>query len=304
MKLSIIILSYKSERFLINCLKRINFNRPYEIIIVDNDHNLLLMEKAGKIANVRILPFKGNLGFASGNNRGIKAARGEYILALNADAFVTKNYIKKLVDFLDQHKDFSSVQGKLLSLKNKKIIDATANCLTWSGFAFAENHLLKDKKPKSAEVFGVCAAAALYRRSSLEKVSNEGEYFDKDFFAYLEDIDLDWRLRLYGFRAYYLDNAIAYHYREATTNHRFRRKQALRNVILMNFKNDSVINLIWKLPFYFILNFIFLFPSNLKDFFSLLPKMRAKRKIISKNKKIKNINKWLKPFPRRHLTKI
>lgn len=304
MKLSIIILSYKSEKFLEDCLNEIYFDRSYEIIVVDNDNNSPLMKKAKEFKNVKILPYKGNFGFAEGNNRGIRSAKGEYILTLNVDAFVTKDYIKKLVDFLDRHQDFASVQGRLLSSKNHKIIDATANYLTWSGFAFAENHLLKDKKPKSAEVFGVCAAAALYRRSALEEVSTGGEYFDKDFFAYLEDVDLDWRLRLAGFRAYYLDNAIAYHYREATTNSRFRLKQALRNVILMNYKNDSFANLIWKLPFYFILNLIFFFPSNLKDFFSFLPMMKAKRKTISKNKKIKNINKWLRPFPYCHLSKF
>ena len=250
MKVSIIILNYKSEKFLEDCLGKIHFNGPHEIIIVDNDNNLRLIKKVKYFKKVKVLPYKGNLGFAEGNNRGIRLAKGEYILTLNADAFLTRNYIKRLVNFLDQHRDYASAQGKLISYSNHKIIDATANYMTWSGFAFSENHLCKDNNPKSQEVFGVCAAAALYRRSALEKIGFKGEYFDKDFFAYLEDVDLDWRLRLYGFKAYYLDNAIAYHFREATTNNKFRRKQALRNVILANYKNDSAINLIWKLPFY------------------------------------------------------
>lgn len=303
MKLSIIIINYKSEPILKKCLKSINYNHSYEIIIVDNENNPKLMQKISQYPKVSILPFKGNLGFSGGNNRGILQAKGEYIMTLNADVFLGKNYIKNCLEFLDKHQEYASIQGKLLFNQNKKIIDATSNYLTKIGFAFAENHLKKDYHPKSQEVFGVCAAAAIYRKKALEDVKFHREYFDNDFFAYLEDVDLDWRLKLKGYKSYFIDSAIAYHIRESTTNIRYRQKQALRNVAFLVFKNDNFIGILWKLPFYFCLDIIFGYFRHILDFLLLFPKMIQKRKIIQKNKKKIDFKKWIKPFPWHHLKK-
>ena len=64
-------------------------------------------------------------------------------------------------------------------------------------------------------MFGVCAAAALYRRAMLEDVRLGDDYFDSTFFVYLEDVDLDWRARLRGWKAYYVPDAVAEHERGA-----------------------------------------------------------------------------------------
>lgn len=297
LKLSIIIINYKSEDYLADCLAKIESRSNYEIIMVDNEGNKKFLEKFSSYPRIKTLPFTGNLGFAGGNNRGISAASGEYIMTLNADAFLTPNYIDDCLDFLDKHHGFASIQGKLLSFKNKDMIDATGNYLTNLGFAFAKDHDEKDYHPASNEIFGVCAAAAIYRRRALEKIKFEDEYFDDDFFAYLEDVDLDWRLRTAGFKAYFLSGAVAFHIREATTKSNYRKVQALRNIFFLNLKNDLWHRLIWKVPFYFCLNLCFLYFKNLGDFFYLFKKMVRKRRFIFKHRQIKDIKSWLKPFP-------
>jgi GT2 family glycosyltransferase len=62
-------------------------------------------------------------------------------------------------------------------------------------------------------VFGASACAALYRSSMLDDLRLDGEYFDEDFFAYFEDVDMDWRAQLRGWKCVYAPRAVGYHMR-------------------------------------------------------------------------------------------
>lgn len=183
---------------------------------------------------------------------------------------------------------------------------------------------LEDKgqfnKPK--EVFGISGACPLYRKSALEDVKINGkynEYFDNDFFMYKEDIDISWRLRLYGWKCYFTPDAIAYHGRgtgvlkrfthfEVLKNrkklNKFQKHYSYKNQRLMQIKNEFIrgilkdfFSIIWKeiLIFGYIL---FREPFLLKSFGKMIvqtPKMLKKRHHIMKNKKVsyKQMQKWL-----------
>lgn len=297
MKLSIIIINYRSEKIIEKCIKSIYYNNPFEIIIIDNENNPKLMKKLSSlpnIKNIKIIPYTKNLGFSKANNKAIEKARGKYIMALNADVFLTKDYIKECIKFLDNHQDYSSIQGKLISYKNKNIIDSTGNVLTKSGFAYSENHKVKNYNTKSKDIFGVCAAAAIYRKKALNDIKLEKDYFDSDFFAYLEDVDLDWRLRLKGWKAYFTNKAIAYHIREISTNHNYRFRQALKNRFFMVLKNSRPITFISNLIFY---TPILLFLSCKIKNIRLIPKMIKKRNIIQKNPNHKNAERFMAKTP-------
>ena len=92
------------------------------------------------------------------------------------------------------------------------------------------------------EVFGVCAAAALYRRAMLDDVRVDGDYFDSTFFAYYEDVDLDWRARRRGWKAHYVPTAVAEHERGHKGDERqrsaFAIRHSLKNRYLMMVRND------------------------------------------------------------------
>jgi len=283
MKLSIIVINYKSQDFIQKCIKSIYFDQDYEIIIVDNENNQKLMDLLSKISNVKIIAFAGNLGFSKGNNRGIEVSKGDYILTLNADVFLNKDYIIKCIDFLDHNLQFSSVQGKLILYNNKNLIDSTGNVITRSRLAYNRDHKNKDYSIESGEIFGVCAAAAVYRKTALKKIKINNEYFDNDFFAYLEDVDLDWRLRLKGYNAYFLNTTAAFHIRESTTASKFRFKQALRNRLYLIIKNDNKLSLIFNMLFYSPI--LLLLPQRVNNI-KLIYKMIKKRKIIQNNSKL------------------
>ena len=292
MLLSIIIISYRSEGIIERCIRSISYDQPYEIIIVDNENNKGLIKKLSMIKNVKIIRYTKNLGFSKANNIAIRQAKGEYILTLNADVFLTEDYIRNCISFLDKNPEYGSIQGKLLMKNKKNTIDSTGNILSTSGFAYNENHKVKDHKTPSKEVFGVCAAAAIYRKKALEEIKlPRDEYFDSDFFAYLEDVDLDWRLRLKGHKTYFLNTAIAYHIRESTTNSSYRFRQALRNRLYLVLKNDTTLSMLLNLIFY--TPVLFFLPNRIKNLL-LIPKMLKKRKIIQNTKRISH-NK-IRPF--------
>ena len=113
-----------------------------------------------------------------------------------------------------------------------------------------EEEMDRGQYDRPEEVFGVCAAAALYRRAMLEDVKVEGEVLDATFFSYLEDVDLDWRARLRGWRSWYEPSAVAVHHRSASGGRFTMRIQRhiFKNRILMLIKNDGGAGFYRRLP--------------------------------------------------------
>jgi GT2 family glycosyltransferase len=165
----------------------------------------------------------------------------------------------------------------------------------------------------AGEVFGVCAAAALYRRAMLEDVRiGEGEYFDSRFFAYLEDVDLDWRARLRGWKAYYVPGAIALHERghkgKRRTKHAAVLRHSLKNRYLMVLRNDRWIDLVRDLPAIAamealrLVDYALTHPSALRGYLDLVPLLghaAASRRAIQRRRAVEPaaIRGWLQPYP-------
>lgn len=271
MKLSVIVINYKSKDILNRCLNSIHSEYPHEIIVVDNDDDLPVIQRN----DVRVIPFTGNLGFSGANNKAMKSASGEHILYLNADVFLSVDYIDHCIRYLEANLQCSSVQGKLLKAANPELIDSTGNVVTRTFWAFNEHHLEQDRDIPAHEIFGVCAAAGIFRRSMLEKVSEDGQYFDEDFFAYLEDVDLNIRLREAGYTAWFEPKAQALHIREASSSFGYRLSQSIlnRHLLLVKHQRGVMQRLTSAISFVMILCFL----PNRKQNLSKIRKCRAKR---------------------------
>ncbi len=168
------------------------------------------------------------------------------------------------------------------------------------------------------EVFGISGACVLYRTAALKEVMIRNEYFDQDFFAYKEDIDLAWRLRLHGWSCWYYPEAVCYHHRRFSSYQgrglkkvvQMRREvspllktASLRNHHLMIVKNEQLLNFFLTLPWFIIrtigligysLLFEFFQWKSLIGFFRYLPGALLKRRIIMAHKKAapREIRKW------------
>lgn len=319
---SIIILSYNSRRYIERCIDTVLAQdyRNTEIYVVINGSadgsGELIRDKYGRVKNLRILNPGKNLWFSRGNNYAIPQTAGEYILILNQDTVLEPGYVSLLTDSLEADRSLGSVTGKLrhynFDIDSKtRIIDSTGIEVFRTRRVIDRGQWEMDRGQydRDTEVFGASGAAAMYRRSVLEEAKlpkkNGGfEYFDEDFTAYKEDVDLAWRLQLLGYRAAYVPQAVVYHGRTIGRSwptqiirfilNRFHqprivRKLSFKNHYLMMVKNEAP-QIFWR-HFLFILAreillllYTLLFEQfqifALVDFFRQLPDAWRKRKII------------------------
>lgn len=249
---SIIIVNWNGKRFLKSCLDSV-FNQSYTsytVFLIDNastDKSAELVKQNYKkeieSKKLKLIINDKNYGFSEGNNIGIrqalKASDTKYIITLNADTVAEKDWLEKLVTAVESDPKIGMCQGKIL-LMNRKKIDSTGllfyRSATWWDRGEGEEDVCQYDSQR--EVFGVCAAAALYRREMLENIQINTEFFDRDFFGYCEDIDLSVRGRLRGWRAVYEPKAVVYHHRGGTTGPqtRFLIYHTERNNLLLIFK--------------------------------------------------------------------
>ena len=249
---SIIIVNWNGKRFLKSCLDSVLHQsyEPYDVYLVDNastdgstefvEQNYAAEIKSGKL---KLIQNDKNYGFAEGNNIGIRQAlekpHVKYIATLNADTVAREDWLEKLVFVAEKGQKIGMCQGKILLMDEKKI-DSTGllfyRSSTW--WDRGENEKDVHQYDSQREIFGVCAAAALYSREMLQNVAINGEFFDSNFFGYVEDIDLSIRGRLRGWKAIYEPSAIVHHQRGGTTGPqtRFLIYHTGRNDLLLIFK--------------------------------------------------------------------
>ena len=212
METSIVLPNYNGMKWLPDCLAAI-FDQTYsncEVIMVDNNSSDRSLEFVrDNYPGVKVISLHTNEGFASAVNLGIKKAVGTFILLLNTDTVLQSNFLNNIVDCLRQaDDDVGAVASKMLQMENTALIDDVGDQFSWYGAATKggrDQHATQHEK--LVEIFSPSGGAALYRKSFLEECG----YFDKRFFAYLEDIDLGLRGRLMGYRYLFCPTAEVYH---------------------------------------------------------------------------------------------
>jgi GT2 family glycosyltransferase len=226
-RVSVVLISWNSARWLNSSLASLAAQRgiDVELIVVDNastDESLEVVRR--HFPSARIIANDRNRGFAAAANQGIDASSAEMVFLLNPDVRLDATHLSTLSEALEAAgDDCGAATGTLLQGEDEAItptgrIDSLGIAMSKSG-----RHLdIRQGEPadglpeEALEVFGVSAAAALYRRSFLDDAAIEGEYFDERFFAYREDADLAWRGRILGWRAIHVPAAVGWHVRRVT----------------------------------------------------------------------------------------
>jgi GT2 family glycosyltransferase len=212
---SVVILNYNGLSYAERCLSSVlNSNYPnFEVIFVDNgsrDGSLELVKaKFSGDNRVRIICNERNYGFAEGNNIGIRAARGKYIVLLNIDTEVEENWLDELEKVLERDETIGAAQCKIMRMDDRRRFDECGHMLTKFGFynprgLGEEDHGQYDHV---TEIFGAKGAAMVLRRSALDKAG----LFDPDYFMLAEETDLCWRIWLSGFRVVFVPRSVVYH---------------------------------------------------------------------------------------------
>lgn len=213
------IVTFNSEKYIQNCLSHLSRQTwpAIRTVVVDNaseDRTVELIRSHPY--PVKIIVNELNNGFAGGQNQAIaEAENADYILTLNADVALEPDYISKLVATMEKSPSIGSATGCLRLADMPDRMDSAGIEVNWARRAWdrgagepVSNYTTAD------DVFGVSGAAGLYKRRMIEAISIEGHFFDEDFFAYKEDVDVAWRAALLGWRSRYEPLAQAMHVRK------------------------------------------------------------------------------------------
>jgi len=220
--LSIIIISYNTEKITINCLKSIieslkNSSLKYEVIVVDNaskDNSVSSIKKLkSEIKNrnlkINLIENKENIGFGPANNQAVKLAKSDYLLFLNSDIIVLNASIEKLYNFYKQNEKLLNFLGGKLLNKNGTP-QASCGPMYTLPMVFAHLFLRGDywgltrySPNKIKEVDWISGACILTKKEYFEKLGR----FDEKIFMYMEEIDLFYRAKKHGFKVFFYPEA-------------------------------------------------------------------------------------------------
>lgn len=240
MKASIIIPNYNGKHFLQPCLESLSKQsyQQFETIVVDNhstDGSVEYMKEY--YPDVKIIVLDQNRGFSAAVNAGICHSSAPYVILLNNDTIVDPHFVKELLLAIRQSPRIFSVSSKMIQMYHPKLIDSAGDLYTLAGWGICRgtgrpvnNYTQPDK------IFSACAGAAIYRRSVFRKIG----YFDESHFAYLEDMDVGYRARIYGYENRYCPTAIVHHVGSGTSGSKynnFKVKLSARNSVWLIYKN-------------------------------------------------------------------
>ena len=246
---TIIIVTRNHLEHLEDCLKSVmNLDYPHvEIILADNDSTDGTADFVQqKFPSVRVLRFDKNFGFAEGNNKAIKQAKGDYIFLLNPDTEIEPECVNRLVEIMEKDKSIGICMPKMLMFNEPSIINSAG---------IIGNELLQGRDrgaweldcgqyDREKQILGACGAGMFIRRNLFKKIG----YFDRLYFAYYEDLDFSIRTWWIGYKVNFVPQAIVYHKFRPFRKDIFNEYIDHRNRLRMMLKNMSLVTLGWMLP--------------------------------------------------------
>ena len=189
---------------------------------------------------VRVLRRERNGGLVAACNAGIAATAAELICLLNNDTEAEEGWLAALVAALDDTPEAASAASKMLLFAQRDRLHSAGDGFTLTGLPVNHGVWQQDtgQYDRRHEPFGPCAGAALYRRTALHAITPDAAGpLDPDLYMYCEDVDLNWRLQLGGYRCVFAPDARIYHHLSATGGGPFASYWVGRNLLLVLVKN-------------------------------------------------------------------
>lgn len=246
---TIVIPNYNGINYIENCLASLA-DEPARVIVVDNgstDGSRQLVQE--KFPGVRMLALEKNFGFCTAVNQGMEASDTTYVILLNNDTTVRPGFVRALETALERDGSIFSGAAKMVNMRCPELIDDAGDYYCALGWAFAAG---KDKPAqrynRQREIFSACGGACIYRRSILGEIG----MLDENHFAYLEDVDLGYRAKLFGYRNLYVPEAVVYHAGSASSGSRynaFKAELTAANSVYVVYKNMPPAQILINMPF-------------------------------------------------------
>ena len=219
MRLSVVILNWNGKHHMEHYLPSVVRYSAAEadIVVADNgstDGSVAWLKE--HYPGVRVIAMDKNYGFAEGYNRAIAQIETQYVLLLNSDVEVTQGWLTPLIALLDERADVAAVAPKLLADRERDKFEyagASGGFIDYLGYPFCRGRILskvesdKGQYDDCREIFWGSGAALCCRREVFRELGG----FDGSFFAHMEEIDLQWRMQLAGWRVMVEPRSVVYH---------------------------------------------------------------------------------------------
>lgn len=253
MDVTVVIPNYNGKHFLKACLDSMQKQSRTDFVtmVIDNgstDGSVEYIEQ--EYPWVTLVRRKENYGFCDAVNTGIRMATTGYVLLLNNDTEAEPGFVEALYEMISGDSRIFSVSSKMLNFSQRELMDDAGDMYSIIGWQFQRGvgraeSCYQQKKP----IFSACAGAAIYRRAVFEEIG----YFDESHFAYLEDMDIGYRARIYGYQNYFCPQARVYHVGSGTSAggskyNEFKVRHSARNSVYLNYKNMPLLQLIINFP--------------------------------------------------------
>lgn len=249
--LNFIIINYNGEKYIVNLLDSIQNQtyQNYDIIIIDNnstDNSISIIKNHFLYKNKRIklCSLNKNIGFAYGNNIGIKNSSAKYIALINNDVLLHKNWAEEMICLAEKNSNTGIITSKVLFAKNNNIINSAGVNVDERAMPYNKGMYEYDKNQFNniEETEAFYGAAGFIKR---EVIENTG-YFNKYYFMYQEEYDLSVRTKKNGWKILYNPKAIAYHYHSASSGKYSPKKTfySIRNYVWNTYKYLSIVELL------------------------------------------------------------
>lgn len=239
-KVAVVILNWNGKKWLETFLPSVvsHSKEVAEIYLADNastDDSVAYVKWA--FPEVKVIVLDKNHGFAGGYNLALQQIQSEYYILLNSDVEVTPNWISPIINFMDQNPNVAACQPKIRSYHEPEKFEyagAAGGFIDKWGYPFCRGRMFhvsevdKGQYDDTIEIFWASGAALFIKSDLFHKVGG----FDEDFFAHMEEIDLCWRLKNYGYQVYYIPSSTVFHVGGGTLEMGSSRK------VFLNFRNN------------------------------------------------------------------
>ncbi len=247
-KVAIVILNWNGKDLLEKFLPSVvsySTNDGCEVIVADNgstDNSLSFL--SSHYPTVRQICLDQNYGFTGGYNRALKLIEAEYYLLLNSDVEVTPQWLAPLIAYMDTNKNTAVCMPKILSYNQKNMFEyagAAGGFIDKYGYPFCRGRILDSVEEdcnqynNTTEILWASGACMLIRSSIFWQAGG----FDESFFAHMEEIDLCWRIKRFGYSIACIPASTVYHLGGGTLSYNNPRKLYYnhRNNLYMLYKN-------------------------------------------------------------------
>ena len=242
---TVVIPNYNGLKFMEPCMAALEKQtcKDFEILVVDNGSSDGSVDWL-KSHQYPTIFLEENTGFSGAVNVGIKASKTPFVLLLNNDTEVEPDFIGEMIKAIRRSDQIFAVSSKMVQMYHKELMDDAGDMYSVLGWAYQRGVGRSSKGyNREREVFSACAGAAIYRRAVFEQIG----YFDEMHFAYLEDIDVCYRAKIFGWHNRYCPTAVVYHVGSGTSGSKynaFKVRLAARNNVYLNYKNMPLFQLL------------------------------------------------------------